>query len=179
MATFERAIPVILRQEGGYVNNRNDLGGTTNYGISLRYLKELKDFHYDMDGDGDLDATDIRLLTPEKAKEIYRSQWWEKYGYEQINTQEIATKIFSISVNMGPRQAHKLIQIAITYVSKVAAIPVDGVLGPRTIQAINNTPLIPLLIALSQEQIRFYLRLVDSNPSQKENFVGWVRRAIE
>jgi len=49
MSTFETAWPTILRHEGGYCNNANDLGGPTKYGLSLRWLKAQGYFPSDTD----------------------------------------------------------------------------------------------------------------------------------
>jgi len=86
MAEFSRAINTILKNEGGYVNNPNDPGGETNYGISKRSFPDV----------------DIRNLTQEKAIAIYRASYWGKYPLlDQLDSQEVATKVFDLMVNMG------------------------------------------------------------------------------
>lgn len=83
---FDKAIKVVLAHEGGYVNDPNDLGGETNFGISKRSYPTV----------------DIKNLTREQAVEIYRGDWWERYRYGDIEDLDVATKVFDLAVNMGP-----------------------------------------------------------------------------
>ena len=90
MSDFELARPTVLRHEGGYVNNPNDPGGATKYGISLRWLKGqglLGDVTHDMV----VDIKDIQALTVDQAAGFYRVQWWDKYGFGRILDQSVAT----------------------------------------------------------------------------------------
>lgn len=184
MSTFEKAIPVILRQEGGYVDNPNDPGGATNYGVSLRYLQSIKDLNEkgflfgDLDQDGDVDAFDIKLLTQEKAIQIYKTQWWDRFGYERINDQDTATKLFSFSVNMGAHQAHKIFQRSINRCG--IEIIVDGIIGQKTIEAANILAPHYLLDAFRLEGVKFYLSIYEAKKSTRQSFIaGWIKRAIE
>ena len=104
MANYEPAFNRLLEHEGGYTV---DHAGPTNYGITLRVLD------VDIDGDGDIDESDISALTPADAKEFYHRHWWANYRYYVIQNQEIATKVLDLSVNMGPKQAHRLVQRAL------------------------------------------------------------------
>ena len=56
MEHFSEIIPIVLRHEGGYVNDPLDKGGETNYGISKRSYPHL----------------DIHSLTLADAKTIYK-----------------------------------------------------------------------------------------------------------
>jgi lysozyme family protein len=62
MSDFNQAVKVILQHEGGYVDNPNDPGGATNYGISLRFLADHPESG-DFNGDGEVDAEDIANMT--------------------------------------------------------------------------------------------------------------------
>jgi lysozyme family protein len=172
---FELALPIVLKHEGGYVNDPADPGGPTNYGISLRYLKSLipdDDGHLlgDMDNDGDIDADDIRLMTPEVAAEIYKTQWWNRYKYYLIENQELATKVLDMSINMGAGRIHKIVQEALNLYG--FSVKVDGILGPITYQAINATDPKEFLVTLKSEIAKFYRSL------NRPRFIkGWLKRA--
>lgn len=85
MADFEKAIQKILRSEGGYVNDPNDKGGETKYGISKRSYPNV----------------DIKNLTLAGAKAIYKRDFWDKVGGDLINDQSIADLLVDSAVNEG------------------------------------------------------------------------------
>ena len=159
-ALFEKAIPIILKHEGGYVDDPNDLGGETKYGISKRSYPHL----------------DIKNLTREEAIEIYRRDWWDKYRYGDIKDQDVATKVFDLSVNMGPAQAHKLLQRAVNWVSD-AGLVVDGILGPKTLLATNAAEPMKVLQALRFLAAEYYYSLAKARTESRTFLFGWLNRA--
>ena len=62
MAKAEVLFKIIRKWEGGWSDHKNDRGGKTNMGITLSTWRSCG---YDKDGDGDIDADDLRLITPE------------------------------------------------------------------------------------------------------------------
>lgn len=176
MSAFLAALETVLRHEGGFVDAPTDPGGATNFGISLRWLRGLGDsngdgwLEGDLDHDGDVDADDIRKLTRDEAVALYRTQWWERYGYAQIADKAIATKVFDLAVNMGAGQAHKLLQRALRATGKI--VQEDGVLGPETRAAVDAYAYRGLLPALRSEAAGFYRGL-----NKPEFLYGWLNRA--
>lgn len=161
MAKFEQAIDKILQLEGGYVNHPNDPGGETKFGISKRSYPHL----------------DIRNLTREQAIEIYRQDWWHKYGYSRINDQSIATKTFDMAINMGAAQAHKLLQRAANQVYGGNILVDDGIVGPKTLSLVNQLDPIKLLDMVRNVQADYYHNIVKINPKLKPFLNGWLNRA--
>lgn len=176
MSRFEDAIPTVLQHEGGYCDDANDPGGATNYGISLRYLKQREDRGEPWDADSDgIDAGDIRNLTREQAVEIYRTDWWERNGYEAIENQALATKMLDCAVNLGHERATLIFQRALnTYWT---ALREDGILGPKTRAAINAAPAGELLAEVREQCAEFYMKLVRRRPKMRKFLTGWLRRA--
>ncbi len=157
---FARAIKVILAHEGGYVNDPNDLGGETNFGISKRSYPNV----------------DIKNLTREQAIEIYCRDWWDRYGYGEIEDLNVATKIFDLSVNMGPSPAHKLLQRAVNWVSEANLVE-DGVLGSLTLKATNQADPQKVVEALRFMAARRYYELAKARPANRGFLLGWLNRA--
>jgi lysozyme family protein len=178
MSDFLRAIPHILHHEGGWVNHPSDPGGATNWGVSLRFaLATLKvDLNKDgwldgdFDHDGDIDADDIRKMTKEDAIGVYRVHFW-KPQYGAIANQLIANKVFDMSVNMGSKQAHKLLQ-------RAAGVGDDGVFGNGTLAAVNGSDAVWLMRRICEAQKQFYLGLIVKNPKLKAFEKGWMKRAM-
>ena len=174
MADFEAAHARVFAEEGGFVNDPDDPGGATNYGISLRWLAK-QGLVGDINDDGIVDIQDILDMTPERSREIYKSSWWDRYSYGLIDGQRIANSLYSFSVNMGPRQAHKLLQRAL--LSCGAQLTVDGVLGPVSHREIGKADNNMLLGALRSEAACFYTNLVKRRPAMGKFLKGWLRRA--
>jgi len=157
---FDYAIAFVLSHEGGYVHDPADPGGETKYGISKRQYPDL----------------DIASLTREQAIEIYRRDWWDKYGYGKLTSPAIAAKVLDLSVNMGPRQAHILLQRALHAVGR-RDVTIDGIIGPQTIAAANSVSPDALLAALRAEAAAYYRQLVAARPELRRFEQGWLNRA--
>lgn len=183
MADFDIAINTIIKNEGKFSDNNADKGGPTNFGISLRFLRGLGKSG-DINLDGVIDINDIKYLTLEMADNLYHHYFWDEYGYGQIKDQDIATKIFDISVNAGPGNAASIVQRAVNYIvtgigrASEAVLDVDGVLGPKSIKEINNVnPTEGLLVAIILFQKMYYQKVLKKFPDQKEFINGWIKRA--
>ena len=168
MSSFDLAIPTIIKHEGGFVDHPKDPGGATNWGVSLRYLRSLGHIG-DFDSDGDIDADDIRQMPKEFALKLYREQWWDKNHYFRIVDQALATKVFDLAINMGSKQAHKLLQRACWMLGQ--KITDDGVLGNISFKAINALDAKKLLIEFKRLAIQFYKLL-----NKPEFIKGWLAR---
>lgn len=173
-AVWEQAAAHVLKVEGGYVDDPDDAGGATNWGISLRFVK-ASGVDLDVDGDGDIDADDMKKLTKKQALKVYKAHFWDGKGYPLMKHASVATKCFDMAVNMGPRQANKLIQRAANSCGE--NLVVDGVIGPASIASINWIDEGSMMNALRKEQANFYIRLVERKPSQKKFLKGWLNRA--
>jgi lysozyme family protein len=157
---FEHAIGKVLGHEGGYVNDASDRGGETKYGISKRTYPDL----------------DIKSLTREQAKAIYRRDFWERYKYCQIGDQVISAKLLDLSINMGPNSAHRLLQRALK-ANGCSDIKEDGIIGRMTLAAVNRVDASALLAAIRSEAAGYYRLIVASKPDQNKFLQGWLNRA--
>jgi lysozyme family protein len=110
--TFDEAFEALIGNEGGLVDNPSDPGGLTKYGISQRAYP----------------GEDIRGMTLERAKAIYLRDYWGPAGCDSV-PDAIRFDLFDMAVNSGIKPAVKTLQTA-------AGCAADGVLGPKTLQAI-------------------------------------------
>ena len=156
---FEQVIANVLKNEGGYVNDPTDMGGETNFGISKRSYPDV----------------DIKNLTLDQAKAIYKRDFWDKQQYNNIDNIDIAAKIFDLSVNMGAPRANMLMQRALRSVGR--KVDEDGVLGINTINAINKASPTELLAALKSEAAGYYRSIVAARTEQSKFINGWLKRA--
>ena len=159
MSRFEKACVHLFHYEGGYVFDKNDSGGETKYGISKRSYPKL----------------DIKHLTSKEAEQIYYDDFWLKGRFEEISDENIAIKLFDASVNMGISRAITCAQRALKSMNIV--VDEDGLIGPRTISAINSADSKQLICALKSEIAGFYRLLIAVKPVNNKFLKGWLNRA--
>lgn len=171
------ALEFVLEHEGfdKYTDDPADPGGATKWGISLRFLRSLEGLAGDIDGDGDVDADDVKALTKPKAAALYESEFWDKYGYGRIFYSSVAIKVFDFCVNMGPRGAHRVVQRALRASGRV--VVEDGILGPNTLAATNFVSGPMLVVGLRSEAAGYYRTLVAKRAVRKKWISGWLNRA--
>src|SRR5689334_6646940 len=100
---------MVIGHEGGLVDDPRDPGGLTRYGISKRAYP----------------GEDIQNLTLERAKELYRRDYWAPIKGDELPN-ALGLCLFDMAVNSGPAQAIRTLQRAID-------VPVDGIIGPGTL----------------------------------------------
>lgn len=157
--SFIDAVNVVLKDEGGYVNDPKDNGGETNYGISKRSYPNV----------------DIKNLTRDGAIAIYHEDFWLTGPYGDLADSALASKVFNTSVNAGQTRAIKLLQQAAN--AQGAHLVVDGLAGPKTIAAINAMYGPAVLASYREAQEAFYLGIIARDPSQAKFKNGWIKRA--
>ena len=166
MAKFEIAIPHTLVWEGGYVFHPSDPGGETNRGITDR-LDGRIDGLVDLDGDGDGDV-DIKNLTESQAKEVYKRRFWDRMQGDKIESQLIANILFDGYVNCGAN--------GIKIMQRLLNQKDDGVVGPKTLAAINGADEVTLYNRYKIERIKYYQELAEKRPELKVFLRGWMNR---
>lgn len=112
--SFDSALAFVLEWEGGYVNDPDDPGGETKYGISKRAYPDL----------------DIASLTKEAAASIYRQDYWKACRCDDLPP-PLAFMLFDAAVNQGVKGAIKALQRALR-------VDPDGILGPTTMTALHG-----------------------------------------
>lgn len=159
--------------EGGKSNDKTDRGGATKWGISLRFLKSVKEG--DINGDGHIDEKDIDALTHDDKEFFYRKYFFSYYRIDEIENQAIANRVFSIFIHMRGRDAAVVVQRACK--ANLKTITVDGLMGTKTIGCINSVDPDALMAAIRSEQASMYYQVVARFPDQKANLNGWLNRA--
>jgi len=158
MSKFDEIIEVVLEHEGGYVNDPKDPGGETNYGIAKRSHPDV----------------DIKNLTKEGAKKIYKEVYWDKNKVESL-PEDLWHIYFDMCVNQGKSRAVKIIQRAVN--GKGGSLTVDGGMGPMTIAAIGKSNV--ELDRVRAYRVKYYADLVTRKPDLERFYFGWFKRALE
>ena len=141
-------------------NNVHDLGGWTNSGITLDTWKRLG---YDNDGDGHRDLADLRAMTYEQWYSIIKRGYWDRAQADSMLNQSVANMIVDFMITSGG--APRVVQ-------RTVGVRADGIIGPRTIAAINAQPADILFSRLTSARLHYYRRL----PTWCRFGNGWTRR---
>jgi len=162
MADFKLSIDHTLNLEGGVSDHVSDRGGLTKYGISSRSYPEL----------------DIKNLTIEKAKEIYKRDFWDKLSLDKVTSQDVAGKLFDIAVNAGWPRAGRMLQEALNkLLNDKKYLMIDALVGAKTILAVNHYKYPgEILTTLRGLQFMHYWQIIARDPGQGVFFRGWLKR---
>ena len=157
LTKFDQIIEKVLEHEGGYVNDPDDPGGETKYGISKKAYPDI----------------DIASITKMEAKEIYKRDYWNKNRVDEVPSR-LKYIYFDMCVNMGRSRAVKILQNAAN--SKNShKIDVDGGMGPMTISAISSVE----PDRVRSYRVLYYGDLVNRKPDLEKYWYGWFRRSIQ
>ncbi|WP_455217857.1 glycoside hydrolase family 108 protein [Kaarinaea lacus] len=170
MSNIDEMLDTILKHEGGFVNDPDDPGGATNFGVTLATLSQWLGRTATVD--------EVRDMDVETAKEIYRKRYYSDPGIDDF-PQAIQPLVFDCAVNHGPAQAIKFVQ-KVSNDAGLGSLEVDGVNGPRTRDAVNQAFASMgnnMINAIVDERIAFYHRIVERKPSSEKFLKGWLRRA--
>lgn|SRR3990172_6920665 len=163
---FKKCIAVVLKSEGGWVDDPHDTGGETNYGIADAGDGQI-DGKADLDGDGTGDVL-IKQMTRDQAIEAYYLRYWRKMKLQDIHQEEAILQVFDFGINAGMRTAIRIAQ-------KIAGATVDGLPGPETTARINEYPG-DFLAEYKQARKEYYYALVRHKKENERFIKGWINR---
>ena len=149
--TFDEVFDRVIGHEGGYVNDPNDPGGETNWGISKRSYPDLN----------------IKELTREQAREIYRVDFYSRINGDRL-PDGVAFQIFDFAVNSG-------VETAVRYLQRAVGVADDGHWGPISQAAADASTESDMIMLLNAERLDFMTRLKNWSNAGK----GWARRIAQ
>lgn len=165
MAKIEPLAKFILSYEGGFVNDPKDRGGATNKGVTIATWRQQG---YDKNGDGVIDVKDLRLISDKDAIDIMRRNFWNRWRADEIADQSLANALVDWTWSSGKH--------GIVRPQKLLGVTADGIVGPRTIAALNAVYAPTFFEQLRKNRLSFLDGIVKSSPSQKRFLAGWYRR---
>ncbi len=182
MSTVEEIAKQIIAREGGYVNDPDDPGGATKYGVTIHTMRRLG---LDLTGDGHISAADVRRLTRAQATQIFVDHYFHRPRIDALPA-TIQPSVFDMYVNAGAN-AVRILQRLLNDMG--LGVGVDGVIGPQTIaaaQAANNAAPKHLSDAYGIARRNYYYALADRRPASRKyarrrdgGKGGWITRAEE
>lgn len=166
MAQVSGLTKLILKWEGTrYTNDPVDRGGPTKMGITLDTWRHVG---YDKNGDGKINAEDVKLLNEKDFQMVLKKNFWDKWKADDIKNQSIANILVDWVWGSGIW--------GIKIPQRILGVKVDGVVGSKTIDAVNKANQRELFNKIFAERKQFLLNIVKRNPSQKKFIKGWLNR---
>ncbi len=170
----------IVAREGGFVNDPDDPGGPTKFGVTLHTLRALQQ---DLTGDGQVDLADLQALSAAQAADLFMQHYFHQPGLDRLPDCLHAT-VFDMFVNAGGN-AIKILQRLLNQMGH--SLAVDGALGPRTCKAAFDAAAVDadaLTNAYGIARRNYYFRLGDQRPASRKyartragGKGGWIKRA--
>ena len=157
---YDNAFELLIKNEGGYVNDPHDHGGETNWGVTKAAWSEYLGRA--------INEGEMKALTREDVKPFYKKMYWDKCHCDELPS-GLDYIVFDFAVNAGTGQAAKFLQRAV-------GADADGVIGKNTLALIDATHIADMLEAFSNQKRDFYRAIVARNPTQAKFLNGWLNR---
>lgn len=180
MQTISQIATEIVAREGGYVNDPDDPGGATKYGVTVHTMRRLG---LDLTGDGQVDAADVQVLSRDRAVAIFIAHYYRAPKIDQLPA-PLQASVFDMYVNAGANAVRILQRLCNAMRIDVG---VDGVIGPQTIAAVQQAmDAAPnhLCDAYGIARRNYYYDLADQRPASRKyarrrdgGKGGWITRA--
>lgn len=182
MQTVREIAKQIVAREGGFVNDPDDPGGATKFGVTIHTMRRLG---VDLTGDGRVTAADVRRLSRAQATDIFIEHYFKRPRIGDL-PEALQASVFDMYVNAGAN-AMKILQQLLCDMGFVVAV--DGALGPQSVaaaaQALSAAP-DHLVDAYGIARRNYYFRLADRRPASRKyartiagGKGGWIKRAEE
>ena len=138
---FKECLDLVLKSEGGWVNNPNDPGGETNLGVTKRVWEEYVGHP----------VKTLKDLTKDDVAPLYEQRYWRPC-YGEVLPRGLDFLCFSFGVNAGCGRSVKLLQQSLGLVS-------DGVIGPRVMQRLRESNIADVIKGFSESRREYYKSL--------------------
>ncbi len=182
MSSVREIAEEIVTREGGFVNDPDDPGGATNFGVTIGTMRRLG---IDLTGDGQVTEADVRRLTKAQAVDIFVRHYFQRPHIDAL-PEALQPSLFDMYVNAGAN-AVKVLQRLLTDMGYPC--DPDGSVGPQTIRAAQlAAEAAPNHIADAYAIARrnYYYALADARPASRKyarrrdgGKGGWILRAEE
>lgn len=161
MADYRQLVPIIKGWEGGYVNDPVDSGGATNKGVTLATFRTWFG--------RDKTAADLARITDEQWIYIFLNGYWNRMLADGIKSQPVANILVDWAWASGPATAAKQVQ-------KIVGTTADGIVGSKTLAAINASDPRSLFDKIKAARLAFVENLAKKRPKDQKYLKGWKAR---
>lgn len=165
MASISVIVPLILKWEGGYVNDKDDKGGATNRGVTLATYKTYKK----KKGEPEPGVKELKKMSADEWLEILRLFYWDKCKGDELYSQSVANMLVDFAWHSGVKKA-------VTTIQEIVGEKADGIFGIRTLAAVNGMEARALFEKLKKERIAYIRYICKMRPANAKFKKGWLNR---
>ena len=151
---YKECLDLVLKSEGGWVNNPNDPGGETNLGVTKAVWEEYVGHP----------VTTMKNLTKDDVAPLYEQKYW-RVCYGEVLPRGLDFLCFSFGINAGSGRSVKLLQQSLGLVS-------DGIIGPKVMQKLRESNIADVIKSFSESRREYYKSLKNFPIFGK----GWISR---
>ena len=149
------------------MNDPADAGGATNMGVTIATWRNVG---YDKDGDGDIDVRDLKLLSETDVKNrVLKPHYWDRWKADQIQSQKVANILVDWVWGSGKH--------GIVIPQRLLGVKDDGIVGNKTLSAVNFADPDQLFEAIFQARVDFFNDITRTSIAKYEKKIG--RKATE
>jgi lysozyme family protein len=156
---WDECFAMVIKSEGGFVNHPKDPGGMTNLGVTRSAWEAFINRKVTED--------EMRALTPEVVKPFYKALYWDRIKGDSL-PDGVDYAAYDLAVNSGPHRAAQ-------YLQQIAGVAADGMIGPKSLEAINACDAKETADAICDMRLDFLKKLATFDTFGK----GWSRRVAE
>ena len=138
-SNYPECFSLVLKNEGGYVDNPADPGGATNLGCTKAVWEEFVGHEVSKD--------DIKALTPDDVMPLYKQRYWDAVKGDDL-PDGVDYAVFDLAINSGTGRAAKILQ-------KVLGVDIDGQIGPGTLAALASANPNDVIKGISEARLAF------------------------
>ena len=164
MANSSKLVPFILQWEGGFVNDPLDLGGATNKGITIGTFTEYKK----RKGLKAPTVQDLKNISNEDWNAVFKGLYWDRWRADEIKSQAVANILVDwvwASGSHGIKRPQRLL-----------GVTADGIVGSKTIAALNAKDPAELFKMIKADRIKFIDEICEKRPANNRFKKGWLNR---
>ena len=164
MAQASKLVPFILRWEGGFVNDPDDLGGATNKGITM----DTFEAYCRKKGYPKPTVERLKNITDTDWYEIFKTLYWDRWKADEIKSQAVANILVDWVWASGVH--------GIKRPQRILGVTVDGLVGTKTLSYLNSADPKRLFEAIKEDRIKFIDEICKARPKNGKYRKGWLNR---
>lgn len=165
MADFTLYLPKVLKWEGGFVDDPDDAGGATNMGVTISTFRQ---WNHEETEAMETSVEELKNMSQDEAAAICKKEYWDEWKADEIENQSVAEELVEWVWGSG--------RWGIIIPQRALQLTADGIVGPQTLEAVNNADQESFYNTIRALKIKFLNQIVANHPEDKKFLQGWLNR---